>query len=916
MSTATSKTDRITESQTLQALVHELSTHGNCPAILAFHKHAVETWSFADLSDVVMRLASGLLQEGLREGAHVAVYSPNRPEWTIACMALLSAGAVPVPIDSQIASDDLVHVIEDSEARWVMTVRSLAERMTTLGLHRDRSMILLDADAEDPRSWQRFCREPTHVKLSVKAEDPAVLFYTSGVSGRPKGVPLSHINLLSNIKALLAVHVYRPDERLLLPLPLHHVYPFMIGLLAPFALGLPVILPHSLTGPQILRALREGRVTAIVGVPRLYTALYDTIEQRVRQKGRVVALVFHGTLRLSTMLVRHFDIQLGLRMFASLRAQLASQLRTLVYGGSALAPDLAWRLAGLGWQVAGGFGLTETAPILTLIAPGSRFIDTAGKPLPGVRLRIADPDADAGQGEIQAQGPNVFAGYLHLPDKTVEAFTQDGWFRTGDLGFFDKHGCLHLVGRASSRITLPGGEKIWPERVEEILDAAPSVRESGILAYAGRLVGVIVPHAVSIPASELEKLTQSIRADLDARLALLPSYCRITDFIVSIDPLPRTRLGKIQRHKLNDLFESVTRKRDTLLVESRPIPIDLMAPEDRQLLEDSVALHTWNWLASRFPAVRLTPDTSMALDLGLDSLEWMTLTVELHNRVGVDLPEEAITRIGTVRDLLREVLEAEETTVTAVDPAVQLTKPEELLDSQQRRWLTARGWFLQGFGAALSTLDRLLMRTVFNLDVCGIEHIPVRGPWVMTPNHVSLLDPLAILATLSIGVLNQTCWGGWTGIMFRTRIMRLVSRATQVLPIDQSSRPLANLALGAAALVRGQNLVWFPEGSRSPDGTLQPFQPGIGLILTAHPVPVVPVWIEGSFEALPPGAWWPRRRRIKIVFGKTLDPNTLAGASHGTDRYRQIAAALHDHVAALGGHSEQPGNQLSAVNRS
>ena len=896
----------MTGPDTLQALVRNLSAHGNRPAILAFHKHTVETWSFADLSDGVTRLASGLLQAGLRKGEHAAVYSPNRPEWIVACMALLCAGAIPVPIDSQMAGEDLVHVLEDSAARWVMTIRPLADRLTALGFHQDRSIIVLDADEEDPRSWQHFSRQPTHTSFSVQPEDPALLFYTSGVSGRPKGVPLSHINLLSNLQALLTVQVYRPDERLLLPLPLHHVYPFMIGLLAPFTLGLPVILPHSLTGPQILRALREGRVTAIVGVPRLYSALSDAIEERVRQKGGAVSAVFHGTLMLSTMLIQYFDLRLGLRLFAPLRKQLAPQLRTLVYGGTALAPDLAWQLAGLGWQIAGGFGLTETSPILTLITPGSRYIDTAGKPLPGVSIRIADPDLDTGQGEIQAQGPNVFAGYLHLPHKTIEAFTQDGWFRTGDLGYFDKNGCLHLVGRASSRITLPAGEKIWPERVEEILDGAPSVRESGVLAHEGRLVGVIVPRAASIHTGELENLTQSIRADIDAHLALLPSYSRITDFIVSIDPLPRTRLGKIQRHKLKDLFEAGTRRRDKLLVESRPIPIELMATEDRQLLEDPLALHTWNWLTIRFPAVRLTPDTNMSLELGLDSLEWMTMTLDLRDRVGVDLPEEAITRIGTVRDLLREAVEAEQATVTAVDPTVQLTRPEELLDPQQRRWLAPRGWFLQELGSALSVLDRLLMRAVFNLEVCGIERVPARGPWVMTPNHVSLLDPPAIFAALSIGLLNQTYLGGWTGIMFRTSIMRLVSRATRVLPIDQSSRPLANLAVGAAALARGQNLVWFPEGSRSPDGTLQPFQPGIGLILAAHPVPVIPVWIEGSFEALPQGAWWPRRRRIRILFGEALNPNALAGPSHGADRYRQIAAALHDRVAELGGHFKRP----------
>lgn len=893
----------ITGSETLQTLVRNLSTHGNRPAILAFHKHTVDTRSFAELSEEVRQMAAGLLHAGLLKGETVVIYAPNGPEWIIVCLASLFAGAVSTPIDSQMAGEDLAHVVEDCRARWVITTRTLADRLRSLGLHKGRSIILLDTDKSDPQSWWHFHREPPQTAPSVRSEDQAFLFYTSGVSGRPKGVPLSHHNLLANLRALLEVRVYRPDERLLLPLPLHHVYPFMVGLLAPFTLGLPIVLPHSLTGPQILRALREGAVTAIVGVPRLYSGLYDGIEQRVRRHGRLLSALFHALLTFSSLLIRYGNIRFGTRLFARLRAGVAPPLRTLVYGGSAMEPDLAWRLTGLGWQVAGGFGLTETSPILTLSSPGSRYFDTAGKPLPGVRIRVADQDPETGHGEIQAQGPNVFSGYLHLPAKTAETFTADGWFKTGDLGYVDPDGCLHLVGRASSRITLPGGEKIWPERVEDMLDKAPSIRESGVLARDGRLVAIVVPRAASIRADELDDVRRMIRADIDRSLTQLPSYYRLTDFIISLDPLPRTRLGKIQRRKLADFFDRGKQRTDTGVAQARPILIEAMAPEDRQLLEDPVALHTWAWLTDRFSGMRLTPDTNLSLELGLDSLAWMTVTIELRDRIGVELPDEAIVRIATVRDLLKESVEAEQATGPAADPAVQLTKPDELLDPQQRRWLAEKGWWLRRLRTVLFALNHLLMRAFVSLEVHGVERIPPQGPCVLTPNHSSLLDPPALIAALPDGILNETYWGGWTGIMFRNAVMRLISRATQVLPIDQSSRQLANLALGAAVLARGNKLIWFPEGGRSRDGALQSFQPGIGLILTAQPQPIVPVRISGSFEALPIGSWWPRRGRIQVVFGEVVDPHTLAGQSEGTDRYRQMAAALHDHVAALNGRS-------------
>ncbi|WP_455376933.1 1-acyl-sn-glycerol-3-phosphate acyltransferase, partial [Petrachloros mirabilis] len=446
---------------------------------------------------------------------------------------------------------------------------------------------------------------------------------------------------------------------------------------------------------------------------------------------------------------------------------------------------------------------------------------------------------------------------------------------------------------------LPGGEKIWPERVEEALDEAASIREAGVFSRNGHLVAIIVPSALSTVAEARDSVTQSIRADVGARLRLLPSYCRLTDFVLSLDPLPRTRLGKIQRHKLKELFETGKQRGEMDAGEAHPISVEMMTPEDRQLLEDPVAMDTWKWMSQRYSTVRLTPDTNMWLELGLDSLEWMTMTWELRDRIGVDVHEEMITRISTVRDLLREVVEAEQAKGPRIDPLTQLAKPEELLDPYQRHWLSARGLFLQRLGSVLLSIAGRLMRMLFTFEVRGLDRIPGHGPWVMTPNHLSLLDPAAIIAALPASLLQDLCWGGWTGIMFRNPIMRLVSRATSVLPVEQSGPPVSNLALGVAALARGNNLIWFPEGNRSPDGTLQTFQPGIGLILTAYPVPVIPVRIAGTFEALPRGSWWPRRGRVTVSFGRAVEPDELAGDTKGPDRYRRIALALERMVAAL-----------------
>ncbi|HEV8716815.1 MAG TPA: 1-acyl-sn-glycerol-3-phosphate acyltransferase [Candidatus Binatia bacterium] len=313
-----------------------------------------------------------------------------------------------------------------------------------------------------------------------------------------------------------------------------------------------------------------------------------------------------------------------------------------------------------------------------------------------------------------------------------------------------------------------------------------------------------------------------------------------------------------------------------------------------------MARQLWEWLAQRFPEARLTPDANVQLDLGVDSLEWLNLTLEMRERTGADLDEEAIGRIETVRDLLREAAEAEPATGTGKDLRQQLQQPEAALNDQQRQSLQPPGALTHSFGALLFSVDRLAMRWAFRLTVRGREHLPQQGPFVLTPNHVSRLDPLAIAAALPRQHLEHTYWGGWTDIMFTNPLMRLVSRATGVVPIDPRRGPLSSLAFGAAALKSGHNLVWFPEGALSPTGELQRFQPGIGLLLGAQRVPTVPVWIKGTYEALPRDQWRPRLCPLVITFGDPIGPEELQQQGEGEQPHERIAAALHERVAALG----------------
>src|ERR687893_173291 len=429
------------EPRTLQSFIETLSGRGDRPAVVALHKEEIEHWSYDELADHARRLARGLAERGVGCGDHVALQAGNRPEWIAACLGAIWAGAVIVPLDVQMGDAMLAHALEDSCAGFIFTAIEGADRLEGLDAKSAPEPILLDAGEDDERSWRRLLSDRDAELPELEMEDLAALFYTSGTTGTAKGVPLSHGNLAFQLDTLLDADLLTEDDCILLPLPLHHVYPFVIGMLTPLCAGLPIVMPHALTGPQLVRALNEGEVTLIVGVPRLYDALYSGIEERVKSGSR-----------------------LGARLFEA--------------GGGLNV----WLRQRKGLRVAVGYGLTETSPLLTLNPPDGAKLGSAGRPIPGIELRLdpsAMPDESEGgserwegrtdeaqeEGEILARGPGVFSGYRNMPKETEEVLTDDGWYRTGDLGYFDDDGYLYVTGRASTLIVTEGGKNVQPEEV-------------------------------------------------------------------------------------------------------------------------------------------------------------------------------------------------------------------------------------------------------------------------------------------------------------------------------------------------------------------------------------------------------------------------------------------------------------------
>ena len=504
------------ELDTLQTLRRGFAARGDLAALFAVTAEGEETWSFAKLGEASAGFAAGLAARGIGRGDGVGLIAPNSPLWIAAFWGIIAAGAVAVPLDAQNEDRELASMIETAGCRLLFTGAANAERLRALAPA--CPMVILDRASDSAAA--------ANANLpAVAAADIALVVFTSGTTGTPKAVPLSHDNVLTNVRALAPLRLVGPGDRALLPLPLYHAYPVIIGMITPLALGCGVVLPAGVSGPELLAAMRRGRVTALVGVPRLYTALLDNVRHGIAARSRPMALLARGLLAFAQWSFRHGANWPGRILLRPMRRQVAPHLRLLVSGGAAVELEVEETLDAMGWELLTGYGLVETSSMLSFNPPGGSLPGSAGRPVPGMAVRIANPDAD-GVGEIEARGPSLFAGYRDDPAKTQEAFTPDGWFRTGDLGSVDGRGYIHIAARKTETIVLADGKKLFPEAFEAVYATAPLIREIALLGVNGALVGLVVPDLAAARELGAERLGGALRDRLGGEGQCVAESCQ------------------------------------------------------------------------------------------------------------------------------------------------------------------------------------------------------------------------------------------------------------------------------------------------------------------------------------------------------------------------------------------------------
>jgi len=521
-------------------------------------------YTYRDFERITGAIAGSLIAEGVKKGDRVAILAENSPHWVMTYFGIVRAGAVVVPILTDFIPTQIYNILEHAEARIVCASEKLRAKLTAL------------PNGTVVRDIRQSYAPPASPVLfpDVAADDLAMIVYTSGTTGLSKGVMLTHRNILSNATACKSIISLHRTDRLLSILPLAHTYEFTIGTVIPLLSGAHI---HYLDRPPsatvLIPALQAVRPTIMLSVPLVIEKIYrssikptlDGMKLYKNKLFRPLILFFAGI---------------------KLKKTFGGHLRFFGVGGAPLAADVEEFLKKARFPYAIGYGLTECAPLLAGCGPRFTFLRSTGPALKGVQLRIADPRPDTGEGEIQARGPNIFKGYWRDEARTREAFTDDGWFRTGDLGSLDKKGRLFIRGRLKTMILGASGENIYPEEIESILNQIPEVAESLVveeeegltalvclksevledlearlmdkidaagelgsrvgeaIVHAEKSVADTVSHAVVDAEKALEHLLENIRKEANAKLA---SFSRIQQVKIHTEPFEKTPTQKIKR---------------------------------------------------------------------------------------------------------------------------------------------------------------------------------------------------------------------------------------------------------------------------------------------------------------------------------------------------------------------------------
>ena len=760
----------------------------------------------------------------IKEFTNNMIYMENRPELLYSFFAIWDSRATCVCIDASSTAEEMTYYIDNSDVTKIFTSNMQVEKVKEAlnVLNKEIEIVIVDEINLDEIKIDENSSENLVIN-SPEKEDTALILYTSGTTGKPKGVMLTFDNILANMDSLDVYKMYEETDITIALLPLHHILPLLGTGVMPLLYSATIVFLEDISSVALIDAMKKYKVTMLIGVPKLWEVMHKKIMDTINSKG-ITRFIFKLAKKINSL-------SFSKVIFKKVSEGFGGHIKFFVSGGSKLNPQITEDFHTLGIKICEGYGMTETSPIISYTPKNDIVPDSAGRVIKDVEVKIADDN------EILVKGRNVMKGYYKNPEATAEIIDKDGWLHTGDLGRLE-NGYLYITGRKKEMIVLSNGKNINPIEIETKISSMTNlISEIVVTEYNSILTAVIHPDLEKVKEEKIDNIYENLKWQVvDKYNQKTPDYKKILDVKIVNEDFPKTKIGKIKRFMIADMLdgkiEKQERKPEPDFEEYNKIKKYLVGIKEKEVYFDS----------------------HIEIDLGMDSLDMVEFQHFLELNYGIK-EENLISKHSTLLELANYIRDNRN------QERIGNLDWKEIINKDTDAKLPSSSFVAIIF----KFLSFILFKTFFRVKVKGKEKIETERPTIFVANHQSFLDGFLFNYSVPLKVTKKTYFLA-TVVHFKSSIMKFMANSANVVLVDINKDIAEVMQILAKLLKENKNVAIYPEGLRTRDGKMNKFKKSFAILAKELNVDIQPYVINGAYDLFPADKKFPRPGKITVEF--------------------------------------------------